>query len=447
MNSCRFKKVVVSVFVGFIIYFFAVNYNDSSDPTSYFSADQGSSIEAPLSKEAAMEIAQKEIAYRASFTQNSKWTAHSRVVDAFPIFMDGIDGVSYYECKIMTNGQDAGYILINANQTDLLIPESSQQGITLTERYREKLGRDDFVILRYDWFRSAAVEKPSGVVNSHRKVLASIGFEGTATAENAMDNYREAVLAEGCIPIYSKKEIEEYYQHLQSNGYTIGLVNNAWAGDYRDISAELSHSCWSGHHTPRWSQFRKPNGYAIGCGPCAWAIVYGYWAKCKNYNRLFDGDWSSGSGNIRRCMEDVAGYCDTRDVREKTGKMGYTAPKDMPDGVKYARNKGYGNTTCTRVQKTNEFDKFAAIHPYIDADKPCILLLNESGFGFPNHYVVIEKATKRQKKVLGNWRDRDVFFTVNIGTGDPSKEIWTREYGINEHKHYSTFDVYLIDVK
>jgi hypothetical protein len=445
MNNSMFKKVVVSVFLGFMIYFLAINFNDNSEPASYFNTNQR------ISKEAAMEIAQKEVDYRVNFSENSKWTFKSKVVDAFPIFMDGIENVCYYECKIMTDGLDAGYILVNVNQTDLLISESSQEGITLTERYRAKLDRDDFMVLRYDWFRSTAVEKPSGVVNSHGNVLASIGLEETATPENAIDNYRDAVLAEGCIPVYSKKEIEDYYQDLQSSGYTLNWGHNAWAGgDYRDITAELEHKCWCNRnnecfYTPRWRQFEKSNGHAIGCGNTAWAIVYGYWAKCKNYNRLFDGDVSDGE-KIKQCMRDCARYTETSDVTWKGKKMARTSPSKMDQGIRYAKNKGYSRSTV-QVKLGSEYNKFDDVKRYLDADKPCIVLVTYTTQIFPDHYVVIEKGSKRQKKVLGRWRDRDVFYTVNLGNQGPSKEIWVREYGANRHEHYAAYNYYLIDVR
>ena len=54
MNSRMFKKVVMSVFVGLMIYFLAVNFNDSSDPASYFSIKHVPSNKAPLSKKVAI---------------------------------------------------------------------------------------------------------------------------------------------------------------------------------------------------------------------------------------------------------------------------------------------------------------------------------------------------------------------------------------------------------
>lgn len=445
-----FKKLILSIFMGCLIYFLAVNLNNNSNPASYFKF----SATAPLSKEAAMEITQKEVDYRVNFSKNSNWTVKSKVVDAFPIFIDGIESVCYYECKVMTDGLDAGYILVNVNQTDLLISESSQIGITLTERYRAKLGRDDFMVLRYDWFRSAAVEKPSGGLNSHRKIIASIGLEQTATPENAMDNYRDAVLAEGCFPIYSKKEIADYYQNLQSRGCTVNWGNNAWAGgDYRDITAELQHKCWCDrnnkcYYTPRWHQFDKPNGHAIGCGNTAWAIVYGYWAKCKNYNRLFDGDVNDGE-KIRQCMRDCASYTQTTDVRWEGKNMARTSPEKMDEGIRYAKSKGYTGSTVRR-ERGSEYSKFDDAKRYLDADKPFIMLVAYTTQIFPDHYVVVEKGTKRQKWVtLGrnHWDDRDVFYTVNLGNGGDSKEIWVREYGINQHEHYAAYSYFLIDVK
>ena len=89
MNRRMFKKVIFSTIMGCLIYFIAINFNNNSNPTSYFKT----SANIPLSKEAAMEIAQKEVDYRVNFSKNSKWTFKSKVVNAFPIFMDGIENV------------------------------------------------------------------------------------------------------------------------------------------------------------------------------------------------------------------------------------------------------------------------------------------------------------------------------------------------------------------
>jgi hypothetical protein len=452
MNVKRLRTIFLTLFGFFIVFCLAVVHVENSTFAVQLTTVQQSFSNVLLSKSAAVDIARQEVQYRARFGQGSKWKAQSQVVEAYPIYLDGIPGVSYYECKVITGKKDAGYILVNINKNDLLIPESSQEGITLTERYRKMLGREDFAVLRYDWFRSVAVEQQSGPDNSFGEKLADIGFDETSTPRNAVEQFRASVLARGCFPIYQKKDLKTYYNSISvdiagDHGSGAGMGAGG-GGDYRDITAELTNSDWVDRegkkfHTPRWNQFKKPNGHVIGCGPTAWAIVYGYWDKSKGKSRLFKDDWS----DIQDCMSECARLTDTRDVYERTKKWAYTPPRNMADAIKYAKNKGYGSSSCKRVQKLNEFNKFDVIYSELNADKPCILMLNQSGFGFPNHYVVVEKATKRQKKKLRGWDDRDVFFTVNYGWGLDSKEIWTREYGVNRHKHVSTFDVYLVDVR
>jgi len=474
MNRSMFKKVILSVFVGFMIYFLTINFNDNSDPASYFSINLAPSKEAPLSKEAAMEIAQKEVESCANTLQNDKWTLESTVVEAFPIFIDGIEGVSYYECKVMTNGVDAGYVLVNVNKTDLLIPESSPEGLTLTECYKEQLGRDDFIVFRYDWFRSVAVQKYSCSSNPRGEILASMGFGDTANSDqpektpilkkdspiDVFENFRTAVLAKGCFPIYSNAELQEYYSEFQPGEYTIGWGNTAWAAKYREIKAELTHTFPCGWHTPQWSQFRV-RGYPIGCGNTAWAIVYAYWAAFKGKTRLFDGlnvrdhDRCCQECNekIKNCMRDCNRHCETRDVKVGSKKWGRTMPENMSDGIMYAKNKGYMQSSCGRDRGT-EFSKFDKVKNHLRADKPAILLINHEGIGIPYHYVVIEAAVKKQKRVAGNWSNRDVKYLVNFGlcasyNDDNNKEqkgrrwIYVREYGVNTHKVYSAFSVFL----
>jgi hypothetical protein len=474
MNSRMFKKVFISVFVGLMIYFLAVNFNDNSDPASYFTTKLQHSKEAPLCKEAAMEIAQREVESCANTLQNDKWTLESTVVEAFPIFFDGIEGVSYYECKVMTNGEAAGYVLVNVNKTDLLIPESSPEGLTLTERYRKQLGRDDFMVLRYDWFRSVAVQKYSSSFNPRRKIFASMGFGDTANFDrpertpilkkdspiDVFEDFRTAVLAKGCFPIYSNAELQEYYKEFQPGEYTIGWGNTAWAAKYREIKAELTRTFPCGWHTPQWSQFYH-NGYPIGCGNTAWAIVYAYWAAFKGKTKLFKGHdvrnndkcGDRDDEKIKQCMIDCNRYCETRDVKVGDKKWGRTMPENMGNGIRYAKVWGYMQSSCGRDRGT-EFSKFDKVKRHLDADKPAILLIHNDGIGIPYHYVVIEAAVKKQKRIAGKWRDRDVKYLINFGHCATYKEkngkeqqgrrwIYVREVGVNTHKVYSAFSVFL----
>ena len=69
----------------------------------------------------------------ASFDTTDLWDMNAIVDTLFPIYLQGVVGVSYYECKITNNGQDAGFVLVNANGTDIPIVQSAMVGKTLTE--------------------------------------------------------------------------------------------------------------------------------------------------------------------------------------------------------------------------------------------------------------------------------------------------------------------------
>ena len=208
---------------------------------------------------------------------------------------------------------------------------------------------------------------------------------------------------------------------------------------------------------PAFARTRTP----IGCGNAAWAIVYAYWAAFKGKNRLFDGYdvrrndrcGDREDQKIKQCMRDCNRYCETRDVKVGSKKWGRTMPDNMVNGIMYAKNKGYMRSKCVRDRGT-EFSKFDKVKNHLRADKPAILLIHHDGIGIPYHYVVIEAAVKKQKRIAGRWSNRDVSYFVNFGLCDPYKDkenkqqkgrrwIYVREVGTNTHKVYSAFSVFL----
>ena len=81
-----------------------------------------------LTKERAVELAQEEVREIASGGRTYVWNASSAVTDAFPVYLDGIEGVSYYECKVVTDGKESGYVLVNVNGSDVTVTEASEEG-------------------------------------------------------------------------------------------------------------------------------------------------------------------------------------------------------------------------------------------------------------------------------------------------------------------------------
>jgi len=179
--------------------------------------------------------------------------------------------------------------------------------------------------------------------------------------------------------------------------------------EYREITAELSHSFPNGWHTPAWRQVRLLSDHPVGCGPTAWGIVYGYWSAFNGKANLFDGYDVADNYNTTPPRSSVVAEAMgeiSKDTKTNYGgeimnqRFGLTWPKNMCRGIRYARRKGYSGAKCSRV-RGREFSKFRTISSSIKADMPVILLIKDSDRrGVPNHYVVIEKAVLRDGAII-----------------------------------------------
>ncbi|MBI2840376.1 MAG: VCBS repeat-containing protein [Acidobacteria bacterium] len=155
----------------------------------------------------------------------SGWTTDSRLAQAFPVHIEGLEGVSYYEVKVVTARRDAGYILVNVNGTDLLVAEITTEGPATTERFRKALGQDDLKIVRYDWFSWAAKagsESASGILavigfdeSSGVRVLAESDGDALRARACRFDaDYRRRAANKGCVPYQDRAALDEYYLEL-----------------------------------------------------------------------------------------------------------------------------------------------------------------------------------------------------------------------------------------
>ena len=221
-------------------------------------------------------------------------------------------------------------------------------------------------------------------------------------------------------------------------------AGTADAGRYRTIEAKLNHT------TPRWHQTIKSSGHPVGCGNAAWAMVYGYWKQHRGKSRLLEGvsmphSQSDNDTALAAAMQEIAGYTQTTYGSYQGNKYGRTTPSNMCRGKRYGERRGY-NVTCERIRGT-EFNKFDRVRSWINAGKPVIILTNDPSHAFSSlHYPVIEQARKKQKRVAGKWRDRDVSYFINKGNGG-DEWIWVREVGRNDHPHTGSFSMFLIDIR
>lgn len=421
----------------------------SSESTSQTPADENLGL---ASEALAKQVAEDELTASVNRTDKDAWTPESTVTEAFPIYRPGSNEVAYYECKVTTAGEDAGSILVNVDESDLLIPEASPAGKTSTEQYAELIGHRGFRVVRYDWFRSAAIAGDG-------TVLAKRGFAGEADAQQRMRAFERANVERGGFPLYTRSSLNSYYQELRAGeaaaAGTGDIATVRQAAEWRSTYSELKHSFSSGVHTPSWYQIRVDGDYPVGCGPTAWAIVYGYWRQFKGAGKLFDSldltdKWGFGGAanhtEIQDAMRDSADAMGTSYGGEGDGKYGLTWPWDMCKATSYGSGLGY-STSCTRDRGT-EYNKFDRIHGALSDDRPAILLIGAAeNDHVGNHYVVVEAAEKSQTKYLWVWHDRNVKYLVNYGWGtNDRKWIYVRDWGRNQHDVYASFSNYTVNM-
>jgi len=396
------------------------------------------------------------------------WTAETEIADAFPLFLPGREAPSYYELKVTTGREDAGYIVVNVDRTDLLVVETAVAGRTLTEAYSDATGRTDLEIVRYDWFASSA--------RHGREIVAAVGLDGTAEVRLVEGNpaLAEAVAEldarsaryveeHACAPTQSRRALDAWYggsriaeleiteEELLDGDFVDYLnetvpITSSWVYHYLDH--HFSSPTW---HLPHWAQPHDADGYPVGCGPVAWAMVYAYWQEFHGKSGLFDAADLSGAwepedcdpydGNeINEAMWELAELVETVYGGSKS-KWGMTYPWNMDQGAAYAMLHGYLFTTCDEDSGT-EWSKFQTIDDEIVADRPAILRINAEGVGSGDHYVAIEGTRYREEVGLDS-----LGYRANFGWAGKSSPVWIYVQSAPDGGEYhSAFNAYSVDM-
>lgn len=272
----------------------------------------------------------------------SSWTEDTRIVDAYPIYLPGSLDYSYYEFKVMTGDSDAGYILVNIDETDLIVPQASEVGLTFTEEFQKATGRTDLYLERHNWFThiakdsSGEIVAASGLYGSSRTPVLKEAFSTTSLRRleeldeynmnraevNFVAPYRDvreiassylkpgnaekilpdvdrdsdlnSVLDEMRATIAEKSDVEideavlGAYKHLDVMKKQNATNNGARLGEEAGGVAVL-------HATPAWDyevgvEVGSSNWICpVGCGPTALGIVFAYWSEWRGRDQLFGG--------------------------------------------------------------------------------------------------------------------------------------------------------------
>jgi len=176
-----------------------------------------------------------------------------------------------------------------------------------------------------------------------------------------------------------------------------------WAGYWSDQCRYGQESCC---------------GCVTGCGPVAWAMLYGWWDR--NGTNLIEGYAPISPMNtaVRNC---ISGTNSVRDYVDSYCVAGQAAtnPWEMPDGKKWARdryNAGYinGYSISTQYASPGIYTSSCrnrARDSIRDNHKPAII-----GIGFTSaHYCLAYGYAWRKKKWHGITLATSRYFMVNMG--------------------------------
>lgn len=183
---------------------------------------------------------------------------------------------------------------------------------------------------------------------------------------------------------------------------------------------------WAGNcnNQPKYDQFQFGD-CLVGCGPCAWAMLYGWWDITSNPNcGLIETCPTAptyvNDAAVMACMKAVNAYVLTFCAKDN---LGATLPSTEAYGANWG-SKNKGRTVnevwewCVPYAKTGP--AITAYKAIVNDKHPAII-----GIGFLRHYPLAFGYASRVYTFLGVQTDVSAFFFVNQGWGgDPCKGDW-----------------------
>ena len=269
-------------------------------------------------KNRAIRLASAFLKSECVIETDAEWGTNGKIVDAFPVYLDGVEDVSYYECKVQKNGSDAGYILVNINQTDVLIPQYSTEGKAPSEEFAKESGIavGNLQVFRHNWFEMVAEKKTSTGLGDGVPVIArGFGGNGNFMTGKKLDRtqlqsirakFRQRVQQAGGVnPLYVLSAVRQLHEKDSLitealKAYPQGLSKAAYTD--RWTSDELNNTFSSGWHLPKWYQVTNAANMLSGCGPLGVTMMYAYHRQFNGKTKLFNGvdlnplSYLSGSG-------------------------------------------------------------------------------------------------------------------------------------------------------
>ncbi len=426
-------------------------------------------------KEKAIGMAKQFIISECAMATNADWAKSAVVTDAFPVYLDGVEDVSYYECKVRNNGSDAGYVLVNVNQTDVAVPQYSTEGAAPSEKLAAdaEVSVSDLQFFRHDWFIMFA-EKKSSNGPGKGTVIIEQGSDGSGMAkkgamiDKTLSAKRLAFIervkkAGGVNPMYTKDRLTLIYNRDKliadsMKNHPGELAKTAYKD--RWTSDELNNTFSTGWHLPKWKQIRNDAGMIAGCGPLALTMLYAYHRQFNGKTNLFEGlDLNSSvlkPGSTTEYVSansvDASGYSTIKNVTFIIGEdcgaeYGTNETSTTMNGLEnggetYGDNLGYDAVLDWDVG--SDFKKGKTALGHIQSERPCVVGFDSDGDGFSNHAGAIEGVKYQERKYIWNWYDREMWYLVNYGWGNKREWICVEaNYGSDAKEYANNGNLYM----
>jgi len=382
--------------------------------------------------------------------------------------LDGVEDVSYYECKVQINGVDAGYVLVNINQTDVLIPQYSTEGKTSSEELSKESGIsvENLQVFRHNWFEMLAEKKTAEGLGDGIPVIAR-GFDGTGEfrkgknldntrLQNIRAQFRQRVQqADGVNSLYIKSAIKQLHakdsliaEALKK--YPQGLSKAAYTD--RWTSDELNNTFSSGWHLPKWYQVTNEAGMLSGCGPLGVTMIYAYHRQFNGKTKLFNGVDLNPLSGLSGC-----GQQPVKDITFQIGvdcgaKYGSSVTSTTLNGLE---NGGelYGDRLGYDVHMDQDlggdFTKGKTALSHIRSERPCGFAFDSDRDGWTDHFGTIEGVKYLERKYVWNWYNREMWYLTNYGwyNAGVGKREWIcvdAQYGSDTYEYKNTGNLYMM---
>jgi hypothetical protein len=352
------------------------------------------------------------------------------------------------------NNYDFGYLLVSLTTNDVPVPTFSQSGVPRVEMLLRKARTSGAVKpVRYDDGLLVAEDATGAIVGSIGNVpfrvdpsileIAGREFEGIENGQGTQDDggpefpargyasYREFKADFAANPFYvelrrlkARSAAIEWDAEL---GNLLSVANEGLQAAPRNAAGN-GWQAWQYWYAGNWNDQRRyeqfhndpqmcPGG-ASGCGPTAWAMLFGWWDR-KGSPRLMKSTTQPDSpvdndDSVRDCnrytFDQMGPFC--------VNGQAATVPWHMKLGRHWAGHRNAdGDISWIWGLPYASFGSISMVADSIKAGRPSIL-----GLGYYWHYPLAYGYAGRQYKIAGVVLHTERYFKCNMGWGGSSAE-------------------------